>query len=351
MSGGDGVRSYTHTHGESQTDIVPRHRKQGNARRTFPPAALIDMDTDLYDEFGNYIGPDIESEESESEGNDNDNDNDNEEQEEQRAAVALRLQDNDNDSGGGSDDEDGDGRMAVVLHEDKKYYPSAEEVYGPDVETLVQEEDTQALAVPIVAPVVSKKFSHFSKQLPDMVVDREFLTDLMDNPLLIRNVSLIGHLHHGKSWFVDCLISQSHPDFVQSEGKAIRFTDTLYTEQERGISIKSSPISIVMQDLKDKSYLLNLMDTPGHVNFSGEVTAALRLCDGVVLVIDASEGMMLSSRVSHFLFMCSVFESFYFTRRTSLVATAETRHSGTNGHHCLCQQNRSPDPGDETAAH
>ena len=74
-----------------------------------------------------------------------------------------------------------------------------------------------------------------------------------------------------------------------------RFTDTLYTEQERGVSIKSTPISIVMQDLKSKSYLMNIVDTPGHVNFSDEVTAAIRLCDGVVLFIDAAEGVMLNT--------------------------------------------------------
>lgn len=93
------------------------------------------MDTDLYDEFGNYIGPDIESEESASEEGDDEVD-------EKAGGDAVMLRDED---AGGSDD-DGEERMAVVLHEDKKYYPSAEEVYGPDVETLVQEEDTQALA-------------------------------------------------------------------------------------------------------------------------------------------------------------------------------------------------------------
>lgn len=251
------------------------------------------MDTDLYDEFGNYIGPDIESDESDSDHGDDRVDRDDDEIDERSHGgagdMAVRAMDDEEDS---NDDEP----MAVVLHEDKKYYPSAEEIYGPDVETLVQEEDTQALAVPIVAPIVSKKFSHFSKELPASNVDREFMTDLMDNGNLIRNVSLIGHLHHGKSWLLDCLIEQTHPDFVQSDGKAIRFTDTLYTEQERGISIKSSPVSIVMQDLRNKSFLLNIMDTPGHVNFSGEVTAALRLSDGVILVIDASEGMMLGSQ-------------------------------------------------------
>ena len=60
---------------------------------------------------------------------------------------------------------------------------------------------------------------------------------------------------------------------------------------QRGVSIKATPVSLVLPDSKSKSYLMNIYDTPGHVNFSDEVTAAYRLCDGVVLMIDASEGV------------------------------------------------------------
>ena len=59
-----------------------------------------------------------------------------------------------------------------------------------------------------------------------------FLADIMDNPELIRNVALCGHMHHGKTSFVDGLIEQTHPDFAQGDGKDLRYTDTLFTEQE-----------------------------------------------------------------------------------------------------------------------
>ena len=59
----------------------------------------------------------------------------------------------------------------------------------------------------------------------------------MDNACLVRNVALVGHLHHGKTSFVDCLMQQTHPDLKTSDGKPIRYTDTLFTEQERGVSI------------------------------------------------------------------------------------------------------------------
>ena len=77
----------------------------------------------------------------------------------------------------------------------------------------------------------------------------------MDNSNLIRNVALVGHLHHGKTSFVDCLIEQTHPDLElnPSVDKAlVRYTDTLCTEQDRGVTTKSMPITVVMQDIKEK---------------------------------------------------------------------------------------------------
>lgn len=117
----------------------------------------------------------------------------------------------------------------------------------------------------------------------------------MDTPTLIRNVALVGHLHHGKTTFIDCLVRQTHPQFDNNEERALRYTDTLFTEQERGVSIKATPITLVLPDVKHKSYLMNVFDTPGHVNFSDEVTAATRLTDGIVLFVDAAEGVMLNT--------------------------------------------------------
>lgn len=240
------------------------------------------MDTDLYDEFGNYIGPELESDSD-----------DEEDRYDRQEPEAIEYHEEEPVEDGMEEEEPP--QMQVVLHEDKKYYPSAEEVYGPDVETIVQEEDTQALTEPIIAPIKKKKFSHAEQDLPNTTYDLEFLADLMDNTNLIRNVALVGHLHHGKTSFVDCLIEQTHPDMRPREGSNLRYTDTLYTEQERGVSIKATPVTLVLPDLKGKSYLMNIFDTPGHVNFSDEVTAAIRLCDGIVLFVDAAEGVMLNT--------------------------------------------------------
>uniref|UniRef100_A0A8V5GYL0 116 kDa U5 small nuclear ribonucleoprotein component n=1 Tax=Melopsittacus undulatus TaxID=13146 RepID=A0A8V5GYL0_MELUD len=238
------------------------------------------MDTDLYDEFGNYIGPELDS--------------DDEDDEMGREAKDLD-EDDDDDDDMGDHDEDHPG-MDVVLHEDKKYYPTAEEVYGPEVETIVQEEDTQPLTEPIIKPVKTKKFSLMEQTLPVTVYEMDFLADLMDNSELIRNVTLCGHLHHGKTCFVDCLIEQTHPEIRKRYDQDVSVLLVYSCPEERGgVGIKSTPVTIVLPDTKGKSFLFNIIDTPGHVNFSDEVTAGLRISDGVVLFIDAAEGVMLNT--------------------------------------------------------
>uniref|UniRef100_A0A0N4ZUV3 Tr-type G domain-containing protein n=1 Tax=Parastrongyloides trichosuri TaxID=131310 RepID=A0A0N4ZUV3_PARTI len=242
------------------------------------------MDEDLYDEFGNYIGPELDS----------DDDEDNTEQIINQESDHSDL-DNDNEMNDGDDHGHRSNSNAVVLHEDKKYYPSAMEVYGEDVEVLVEEEDAQPLTEPIVKPVGQKKFKTEEYNLPNTFFKKEFLADMMDYPELMRNVAIVGNLHHGKTTFVDCLIEQTHPDFIRADDKDTRFTDTLYIEQQRGLSIKSMPISLIMESSRQKSYLLNVIDTPGHMNFCDEVTAAYRVADGVVVVIDAHEGVMMNT--------------------------------------------------------
>lgn len=120
---------------------------------------------ELYDEFGNYIGPELESEHSESE--------DEYDQDQQNVGAGDVIEFRDGQIAEEDDDDDQEEDMQVVLHEDKKYYPSALEVYGPGVETIVQEEDAQLLSEPIVAPVKDKKFSYYQKELPRTTYDLE----------------------------------------------------------------------------------------------------------------------------------------------------------------------------------
>ncbi|KAF0989657.1 hypothetical protein HZS_2562 [Henneguya salminicola] len=114
----------------------------------------------------------------------------------------------------------------------------------------------------------------------------------MDYPDLIRNVALVGNIHSGKTSFADCLIYQTRPDLTENYDKPLKYADVLFTEKERGISIKCTPVTLVLSDTKDKSFLINIMDVPGHINFSDEVAAAFRLCDGILLVVDAIDGVV-----------------------------------------------------------
>ncbi|KAL9688112.1 hypothetical protein QQ045_032526 [Rhodiola kirilowii] len=252
------------------------------------------MDDSLYDEFGNYIGPEIESD-RESDGEED------EEMEDQGAGEEDEAASDGDEADGGangwitaSNDIDVDNQ--IVLAEDKKYYPTAEEVYGEDVETLVMDEDDQPLEMPIIKPVKNLKFELGVKD-SSTYVSTEFLLGLMSNPALVRNVALVGHLQHGKTVFMDMLIEQTHriSTFDAHSEKHMRYTDTRIDEQERRISIKAVPMSLVLEDSNSKSYLCNIMDTPGHVNFSDEMTAALRLADGAVLIVDAAEGVMMNT--------------------------------------------------------
>ncbi|GLD99120.1 hypothetical protein PINS_up007838 [Pythium insidiosum] len=186
-----------------------------------------------------------------------------------------------------------DDENAIVLHEDKKYYPDAHEVYG-DVETLVMEEDAQTIETPIIEPVKVKSFSVLEKAIPKTTYSTEFLTSLMDHPALIRHLAVIGDLHHGKTLFTDLLVQQTHVD-KWDPTKEKRFTDTRKDEQERMISIKSTPVSLVLPTTRGKHFLLNVMDCPGHVNFADETAAALQIADGAVLVVDVVEGVMMNT--------------------------------------------------------
>ncbi|KAK6949530.1 hypothetical protein Daesc_009613 [Daldinia eschscholtzii] len=248
---------------------------------------------DLYDEFGNFIGEDAEASEEESQhGVDAGAYLDDEYPEEAPEATGQELMEVDDE--GPSN--------AVILHEDKQYYPTAQQVYGADVETLVQEEDAQPLSQPIIAPVDVKKFSIEEADLPPVHFDRNFMTDLMNFPDQIRNIALAGDLHHGKTAFMDMLVLETHDISDRLEKRTgrkrdeqLRYTDTHVVERERGVSVKAAPMSLVLQSTKGKSHLFNIIDTPGHVNFVDEVAAALRLVDGVALVVDVVEGVQVNT--------------------------------------------------------